>query len=81
MILHDEPNRQPIETFYAVLSVDGEGREGIMVVPMGGFTGPLVSSNPDFVPTMEKMAKAAIAALGSSKGYTVAEFKRVRAQQ
>jgi hypothetical protein len=81
MILHDEPNRQPIETMYAVLSIDGDGKEGVIVVPMGDFSGPLICSDKKLLPALEKMARAAIAALGSSKGYTVAEFQRVRVQQ
>lgn len=80
-IIHDAPNVRPIETLVAILSIDGDGNEGIMVVPMGGMSMPLVVSDPKHLPTFEKVAAAALELTGSTKGYTVATFQRVRTKQ
>lgn len=51
-IVHDPGNTKPIDCIYIVLSVDDQGREGIVGTPL-----PMVTSEPRLAAKMFAMAK------------------------
>jgi hypothetical protein len=74
-LLHNPPNRAPIDTLYAVVSIDAEGRMGICAEVLPGIgTTPFVTGSLKALDGFKRIAREAQA---PGKRLAVVTFTRV----
>lgn len=74
--IHDPANETVIDTVYAFMSIDDEGRNGIVAYLMPGLgTTPLVTGKPTVVEAMKPLAEKV--ALATSKRVGLFAFSRM----